>query len=130
MTWVISIGIGLVAGLAAGVGGIGGGAIMVPAMVFLLAMPQHTAEGTSLVAIIGSAVTGTYVHAKNRAVDLRGALLMGLAGVLGAQGGAYWALRLEATTLKRIFGGFLLITGGRMALGVLARRLRAGRTER
>src|SRR5690606_12524991 len=62
---VIGIGIGLDAGIASGVAGIGGGVIMVPAMVFLLGVSQHTAEGTSLVAILFAALAGTRVNLRN-----------------------------------------------------------------
>ncbi|CAN5867857.1 hypothetical protein BH23ACT5_BH23ACT5_12340 [soil metagenome] len=109
---VVGILIGLVAGIASGIAGIGGGVLMVPAMVLLLGMPQHAAEGTSLVAILFTAVAGTRVHLANRRVDLKQAAIIGLGGVLSAQLGAALALDLSATSLSRVFGVFVILIGG------------------
>ena len=76
--------IGLVAGVASGVAGIGGGIIMIPAMVFLLGMEQHLAQGTSTLAILFTAVAGTVVNVRNRRVDLKSALVVGLGGSAAA----------------------------------------------
>ena len=116
----IAVGIGLVAGVASGVAGIGGGVIMVPAMVFLLGMSQHIAEGTSLMAILFTAVAGTRVNLRNKRVDLRQAAMIGLGGVIFALIGVQLALALSSEVLTRVFGVFVALVGIRM-IGRLVR---------
>ncbi len=111
---LVGIAVGLVAGIASGVAGIGGGVIMVPAMVFLLGLGQHAAEGTSLLAILFTAVAGTRVNLKNDRVDLREAMVMGVGGIVSAIVGASLALLLEAPVLTRVFGVFVALVGIRM----------------
>ena len=120
----IAVGIGLVAGVASGVAGIGGGVIMVPAMVFLLGMDQHLAEGTSLMAILFTAVAGTRVNLRNRRVDLRQATLIGVGGVIFALIGVRLALGLSSETLTRVFGVFVALVGLRMIVKLLRERRR------
>ncbi len=115
MTLVVAAAVGLVAGIAAGVAGIGGGVVMVPAMVFLLGFDQHTAEGTSLLAIVFSAVAGTRVHVGNSRVDLRQGLVLGVAGAVTAPAAAQLALSLDAARLQRLFGVLVVYAGARMA---------------
>jgi uncharacterized membrane protein YfcA len=113
---VIGVGIGLVAGLASGIAGIGGGVIMVPAMVFLLGLAQHAAEGTSLLAILFTAVAGTRVNLANQRVDMRHATIIGLGGIVFAQVGASLALSLSGEVLTKVFGVFVTLAGVRMIL--------------
>lgn len=116
---LIGVTIGLVAGVASGVAGIGGGVIMVPAMVFLLGLDQHAAEGTSLLAILFTAVAGTRVNLKNQRVDLRQAAVIGAGGVVFALLGASFALALSGPVLTRVFGVFVALVGVRMTVGLL-----------
>ncbi len=115
--------IGLVAGFASGVAGIGGGVIMVPAMV-LLGFGQHSAEGTSLLAILFTAVAGTRVNLRHRRVDLKQAVVIGMGGVVSAQAGVWIALMLPADRLARLFGVFVAALGARMVVGVYRHRSR------
>ncbi len=110
--------IGFVAGMAAGLAGIGGGVIMVPAMVFLLGMSQHAAEGTSLLAILLAALAATRVNIRNGRIDLRHAAVIGAGGVILAQVGASAALAVPAGSLGRLFGAFLVLAGLRMLWGL------------
>lgn len=119
---LIGAAIGLVAGVASGVAGIGGGVIMVPAMVFLLGLAQHAAEGTSLFAILFTAVAGTRVNLKNGRVDLKEAAVIGLAGVLFAQLGASLALAMSGRLLSQVFGVFVTLSGIRMVWSVYRAR--------
>lgn len=105
--------IGAIAGLSSGLAGIGGGVLMIPAMVFLLAIEQHTAEGTSLVAILFTAAAGTRVNVNNRHVDWRAVVVLGLMGAAAAPAAALLAQRIPAGDLTRIFGAFLIITSVR-----------------
>lgn len=115
MAVIIGVLVGIVAGLASGLAGIGGGVIMVPAMVFFLDVTQTTAQGTSLLAILFTSVAGTVVNTRNKRVDLKVAVIMGLGGVAAAQLGKSAALAIDADLLQRLFGGLVLFSGARMA---------------
>lgn len=108
--------IGLAAGFLAGLLGIGGGVLMVPAMVLLLGFDQHVAQGTSLLVIIPAALSGSYTHHRNGRLFLRDAAILGAGGVIGAVIGSVFALSIEDDILRRLFAGFLLITAARMLL--------------
>ncbi|HEX2153607.1 MAG TPA: sulfite exporter TauE/SafE family protein [Acidimicrobiia bacterium] len=113
---IIGVAIGLAAGVASGVAGIGGGVIMVPAMVFLLGLPQHAAEGTSLLAILFTAVAGTRVNLKHDRVHLREAAIIGAGGIILALVGASIALAMSADSLTQVFGVFVTLVGIRMII--------------
>jgi len=126
----VAVGIGLVAGVASGVAGIGGGVVMVPAMIYLLGLEQHVAEGTSLVAILFTAVAGTRVNLRHGQVDLGGAALIGIGGVISAFVGARFALGLSSATLARVFGVLVVFVGLRMVVRlVLDERMTSGRRD-
>lgn len=118
---VIAVGIGLLSGFFAGVAGIGGGVIIIPAAVLLLGFGQHQAQGTSLVAIIFTAVAGTVVNMRNKRVRLEDGLVIGLAGVLGSIVGAQVALGVEGRTLSVVFGLLVIV----LALRTLYQAIRA-----
>ncbi len=121
-TVILSIAIGLGAGIASGLAGIGGGVVMVPAMVFFLGLSQHNAEGTSLLAIFFTALAGTRVNLAHDRVQLRDAVSIGLAGLVLAPLGATAALELSGPTLARAFGIFVVLVGIRMLAGALRAR--------
>lgn len=112
----IALGIGLLSGFFAGVAGIGGGAVIVPAAVLLLGFGQHEAQGTSLVAIILTAIAGTVVNARNKRVRLEDGLVIGLVGVVGSIAGAQIALGLAGRTLSLVFGILIAILSLRTLL--------------
>lgn len=124
LVWLMALGIGLVSGFAAGVAGVGGGVVIVPALVFLLGITQHTAEGTSLMVIIFTAIAATRVNLAANRVDLREGLVMGAAGVVSSVVGASLALQLEAPVLTQVFGVFSLLVAARMAWSIRPQRLR------
>ena len=101
---VIALGIGVVAGFFAGLAGIGGGVVIVPSSVLLLGLDQHEAQGTSLVAIVFTAVAGSIVNFKNRRIRPMDGLLAGMGGVVGSLIGSQLALGVEGSTLSLIFG--------------------------
>jgi uncharacterized protein len=113
--------IGLAAGFAAGLLGVGGGIVMVPALVLVLAFDQHVAQGTSLVVIIPAALAGSVTHYRNGRVSLRDAALLAAGGIGGAVVGSISALSVDDTVLRRLFGAFLLIVAVQM---VVSRRRR------
>jgi uncharacterized protein len=119
---VIGALIGVLAGVASGLAGIGGGLIMVPAMVFVLDFPQHLAQGTSLLAMVFTSVAGTTVNRRNRNVDVRLALTIGVIGAVAAFLAARFANTVDADVLRRLFGGLVLFSGLRMVTQSLRRR--------
>jgi uncharacterized protein len=99
--------------------GIGGGFILVPAMIYLLGMPARIVIGTSLFMVLSVSAGTTMVHAiTTRAVDvvLAGLLLVG--GVIGAQYGALLALRVKPDMLRLALAVIILLVGLRMFLGL------------
>jgi hypothetical protein len=115
--WVVAPLLGFGAGLLAGLFGVGGGVLMVPAMVFL-GVGVHTAVGTSLVAVLANSAAGTAAHL---GVGYGPSLLelgvpFALGSAVGIHLGARAAGRLAAPRLRRGFGAFLVAVGVAMAL--------------
>ena len=108
--------IGLTAGVLAGLLGIGGGLLMVPAMVLIMGLDQHVAQGTSLLVIIPAAAFGSFTHHRGGRFVLRDAAALALGGVLGAVLGSVTALSLDETLLQRLFAVFLLIVAARLLM--------------
>jgi uncharacterized membrane protein YfcA len=105
---------GLMTGMLSGLLGIGGGTFMVPFMVLALGIGQHSAEATSLLVVLPTAVVATVTLARRGAVDVRRALTLGAVGAAGGIGGALLALALPADVLRRLFGVFMLLVALRM----------------
>lgn len=106
--------LGLTAGFLAGLLGIGGGVLMVPAMVLLFGFDQHVAQGTSLLVIIPAAITGSYTHHRNGRLVLRDAAMLAAGGVIGAVIGSVFALSIEDELLRKLFAAFLLVSAIRI----------------
>lgn len=113
MLTLFAFGIGLVSGVFAGLVGIGGGVVIVPSGVVLLGLDQHVAQGTSLVAIILTAIAGSAVNFRNRRVRLKDAALIGGGGVIGSVIGTRLAFGVEGRTLSVAFGLLVLFVAGR-----------------
>jgi uncharacterized protein len=103
--------LGLAAGTLSALMGVGGGVILVPALVLAFGFSQHAAEGTSLLVIIPTAIMGALRHARHGYTDWRLGLLVGAGGLAGGQLGARGALALDAERLTVLFGAFLLVMG-------------------
>lgn len=108
--------IGLVGGAFGGLLGIGGGTLYVPALVLLLGVQQHVAQGVSLVVIVPTAVSATVSNARHGLVDREVALWVTPFAVLLALAGAALAGQLAGDTLSRIFGVVVIYVGGRTVL--------------
>lgn len=106
--------IGLVGGIISGLFGVGGGVILVPAMMFFLGMGIHKAVGSSLVVIIPTAIMGAYKHHQLGNVDWRIVLALIPTAILGGYIGAWLTSQISAGNLKRTFGGFLILVGCRL----------------
>lgn len=113
--------IGVVTGVLAAIMGVGGGFIVVPAMIYLLRMPTNVVVGTSLfsIVIVASLVT-VLQSAQTRTVDLVLAALLILGGVVGAQLGARVGARLKAEELRVILSLVVVGTALRLAWGLVA----------
>jgi uncharacterized membrane protein YfcA len=99
--------------------GIGGGFILVPAMVYLLGMPARVVIGTSLAIILVISAGTTMVHAlTTRSVDIVLAFLLLIGGVIGAQYGAVLATRMKPDFLRLALAIVILLVAGRMLLGL------------
>lgn len=114
--FLLVVALGLTAGVLAGLFGIGGGVLMVPAMVLVLGFEQHLAAGTSLVVIIPTAVIGAYAHYRHGYVHLDYAAALAVGGIIGAFIGSNGALAINARTLQLIFVLYLVVMGVRMLL--------------
>lgn len=114
------LGVGFFVGVLAAIMGVGGGFIMVPAMIYLLNMPTKVVIGTSLFQIIFVTAFTTFMHAlTNQSVDILLALLLILGGVVGAQIGAQMALRLKAEQLRILLALLVLSVCSRLAWDLL-----------
>ena len=114
MTWLILL-IGLVVGMFSGVVGLGGGILFVPALVWLLGMSQHKAQGTSLVALLAPVVLLAFLEYYRKGnADIRIAALLAVGFFVGGYFGAVGAQNIPDLWLRRIFALSLLAIGGRM----------------
>jgi uncharacterized protein len=111
--------IGLVAGIAGGMFGIGGGAIIVPAMVLLMEMEQKFATGTSVAAqILPIGILAAIVYHRNGNLNFKYAILIAVGLVIGNLFGALFANQpfISGETMKKLYGLFLLAIGLRYLL--------------
>jgi uncharacterized protein len=114
VTYLLAVVLGLGAGFLAGMFGIGGGIVFVPALV-ALGLDHHEAIGTSLLAILPTVVVGTWSQSRYGNVRWRAALVLGLAAAATAQGGAALAESLSDATLRRLFAGLLVAVAFQVA---------------
>ena len=114
--------VGLLAGILSGLLGIGGGVIMVPALVLFLGVTQQTAQGTSLLVIIPTALSGAYTHYRHGLLRDRTPILVGLVGMAAAVGGSLLALHLDATRLRQVFALYLVFIGLRNIVSLPRRK--------
>ena len=116
-TWMLLLAIGLIAGLASGFVGIGGGMIIVPALVFGLGLSQHMAQGTSLAMMIPPiGILAVMNYYKAGAVQVQYAAILAVTFVLGAWLGSKWALKLNPTLVRFVFGVFMALAAGRLII--------------
>lgn len=112
------LGVGLSAGVLAGLFGIGGGIVIVPALLYLAKMPMTTATGTSLGALLlPVGALGAWEYYRNGHLNIGAALLVAVGLFLGAWFGARLAESVSGATLRRLFAVFVLVVGVRMWFG-------------
>jgi uncharacterized protein len=115
--YIIIAVVGLAAGLLSGLLGVGGGALIIPALVLILGFSQHDAQGTSLVALLlPVGLLGVIRYWKAGHVNLVAGLIIAAGLFVGAYFGAGWAIKLNEVWLKRAFGIFFILLGIRYIL--------------
>jgi uncharacterized membrane protein YfcA len=112
----LALALGLAGGTLAGLFGVGGGIVFVPALTLGLGLSQLSAEATSLAAIVPVVAVGSFRQHRAGLVEWRSAAIIGLCSLAGVLVGAEIALRLPESTLRRAFAAFLLIAAAQMAL--------------
>jgi len=110
--------LGLLVGVFSGIVGIGGGILIVPALVYFGHMSQHKAQGTSITALlapIGALAFWEYYKAGN--VDVKAGILIAAGFLIGGYFGGWWAQYLPEIALRRIFGILVVMIGIQLLLG-------------
>jgi uncharacterized membrane protein YfcA len=114
---LILIVIGIITGVMAGMLGIGGAIIMIPALVFLLGISQQTAQGTSLAVMLPPiGIIAAYNYYKAGQVNIRFAIVLAVFFLVGSNFGSKLALTIPQNVLKKIFGVLLLLVAAKMLL--------------
>jgi uncharacterized membrane protein YfcA len=113
---------GVVTGAASGLLGVGGGTLMVPFLTLAAGMSQHSAEATSLLVVLPTAIVGSLVLRRRGIGDLGLALRVGALGAVGGILGALLALALPGHVLRIVFACFLLLVSVRLVRDSLALR--------
>jgi uncharacterized protein len=107
--------LGVIAGVLAGLFGVGGGILFVPTLTLVLGLTQLHAEATSLLAIIPTVAVGAWRQHRYGNVRLRPALVIGLAAIAGVEGGVALAESLPEHMLRKLFGALMIIVAVQVA---------------
>lgn len=114
---LILIVLGILSGLLAGVFGIGGAIIVIPALVFILGLSQHEAQGTSLAFMLPPVgILATWNYWKSGYVNWKIALVLSLTFVVGAYLGSHFSIQISDKILRRLFGVLLIAVAIKMIL--------------
>jgi uncharacterized membrane protein YfcA len=114
--------IGFVSGITSGLFGIGGGVIIVPALIYLVGFSQHAATGTSLAILIPPVgLAAVFEYYRHGYVNLRVAFIVAIALFVGGWVGAFWANKLQGPYLRLAFGLFVVGLGVYLIFGALRR---------
>jgi uncharacterized protein len=107
--------LGIASGVLAGLLGVGGGIVIVPALTLLVGVPLVLAKGTSLAVILPTAVMGTFRNRRTQLTALRPAAVVGTAGIVSALGGSKLSLHLDAGISRALFAALLVVVAIRLA---------------
>jgi uncharacterized membrane protein YfcA len=114
---LILIIIGIITGIMAGMLGIGGAIIMIPALVFFMGFSQQSAQGTSLAVMLPPVgIIAAYNYFKAGHVNIKFAIILAVCFLVGSYFGSKLALNLPEPVLKKIFGVLLLLVAAKMLL--------------
>jgi len=117
MTWVWISLLGLFAGVVSGLFGVGGAVVIIPGLVLIAKLPQHTAHGTSLAALLlPVGLLGVLEYSKRQQVDWAYAGVVAVGLLIGAYFGARLAGSISDVMLRKAFGGFLLLISVKLLL--------------
>jgi uncharacterized membrane protein YfcA len=112
---VIILAIGIITGIVAGMFGIGGAIIMVPALIFIMGFSQHMAQGTSLAVMLPPiGIIAAINYWKVGQVNIKVALILAAAFMVGSYFGSKFALNIPQNVLKKLFGVLLLLVALKM----------------
>jgi uncharacterized protein len=114
MTIALVVSVGLAGGVLAGLFGVGGGIVFVPTLALLLGLTQLHAEASSLLAILPTAVVGSWRQRGYGNIDLRAAAFVGVGSIAGVQAGVLLAEALPESSLRRLFGLLMILTAAQI----------------
>ncbi|HEV8263976.1 MAG TPA: sulfite exporter TauE/SafE family protein [Gemmatimonadales bacterium] len=115
MTWVFVALLGLAAGVVSGLFGVGGAIVIIPGLVLIAKLPQHTAHGTSLAALLlPVGILGALEYYKRGQVNIAFAAIVAVGLLIGAYFGARLAGTMSDVILRKAFGVFLLLVSVRL----------------
>lgn len=115
---IILIVIGLLAGILSGAMGVGGGIVVVPALVFFLGLTQHQAQGTSMALLLPPiGILAVLNYSKQNYINWKYVLILSILFVIGAYIGSVVAVSLPERALKKIFGVLMLVAALKMIIG-------------
>ncbi|MEY2966637.1 MAG: sulfite exporter TauE/SafE family protein [Ilumatobacteraceae bacterium] len=117
-TGAVLVAVGLVTGILAGLLGVGGGVVMVPAMMMILSEASVVAKGTSVAVIIPTAIMGTWRNRRNNNADLKAAAIVGFGGIASAVVGGWIAGRMDETLSNVLFAILLVVVATRLLVDV------------
>ncbi len=114
--WWSFVALGVCAGVVSGMLGVGGGIVIIPALVLVMHLPQKSAQGMCLAAMVPMVAVGAIRYKLNPSieVDMASAALLALGGVAGAFVGVEIVTRLPGGVLRKIFACFIIVVGLRM----------------
>jgi len=117
-TLVVLILIGLGAGILGGMVGLGGGLIMIPALIMILGFSPKEAQGTSVAVMLPPiGILAAMNYYKAGYVNMKYAIIIAMAFIIGGYFGSKWAIALPDVIVKRVFAGFMIITAIKMVVG-------------
>jgi uncharacterized membrane protein YfcA len=109
---------GILAGIVAGFFGVGGGIVIIPALLFIFGMTQHQAQGTSLgVLLFPVGILAVYNYHKAGHINFKYVAILIVAFIAGSYFGSLASVNVSPQILKRAFGVLMLIVGVKMVLG-------------
>lgn len=116
MNYLLATVIGLVGGLTSGLFGVGGGIIMVPAMVLLMHTDMRVAVATSLAVIVPTTLASSILNQSLGRIDWRLVAALAVPAILGGLATTWFKEEIPSETLKRVFGAFVILVGTRLLL--------------
>jgi hypothetical protein len=114
MNYLLVVAIGLVGGVTSGLFGVGGGIIMVPALVMLMQTDQKVAIATSLAVIVPTTLTSSILNQSFGRIDWRLVAALAIPAIIGGLASTWFKEQIPSEILKRMFGGFLLVIGAKL----------------